>query len=84
MKENDMPDEKKEAVEDTLREITVELAPKPQKKKTPVALQIVKWVFFPITLLVMLYRQFTTKVKVSVSVKMLIIYTLVFALIPLS
>ncbi len=81
MKENDMPDEKKEAVEDTLREITVELAPKPQKKKTPVALQIVKWVFFPITLLVMLYRQFTTKVKVSVSVKMLIIYTLVFALI---
>lgn len=78
---SDNASEKKEAVEETLKEITVELSAEPQKKKTPVVLQIVKWVFFPITLLVMLYNAFTKKVKVSVSVKMLIIYTLVFALI---
>lgn len=74
--------EKKEAVEDTLKEITVEMAEaKKQKKKTPLALEILKWVFFPITLLVMLFSTFAKKVKLSISVKMLIIYTLVFALI---
>ncbi len=79
--EENKPETNKEAVEETLREITTERAPEPQKKKTPVALTVLKWVFFPITLLIMLYKWFTKKVKVSVSVKMLIIYTLVFALI---
>ena len=80
MKEENKP-EKKEAVEETLREITVERTEDAQKKKTPVWLTVLKWVFFPITALVMLYNAFTKKVKVSISVKMLIIYTLVFALI---
>lgn len=74
-------DEKKEAVEETLREITVERTETPEKKKTPVAVTVIKWVFFPITLLCMLFGYVSKKVKLPISVKMLIIYTVVFALI---
>lgn len=68
-----------EEVNDTIREVLEER--KPQPKKRPGWLLALMIVFFPITGIVLLYRFITSHIKVRITTKTTIIFTLLFGIV---
>ena len=70
---------KKEAVDETIREVLAEQAPPPQKRAWwQTTLMIV---FFPFTGLIALYRFITSHLHLRISVKTTVIFTLMFGVV---
>ncbi len=69
----------KEAVDETIKELKAEKAG--EKKKRPLYLTVLFFVFFPITLFTMLVIYITKKIKIPISVKMLITFSVMFVLL---
>lgn len=70
----DESDKKEDALE-TIKEIKAER--KPVKKK-PVWLTVLSVIFFPVTAIVLAFKWFTRKIKLSVTAKTTIVFALVF------
>lgn len=76
--QTDGADEKKEDALKSIRELKHDDAP---QKKRNVFLRILAVIFFPITGLVVLFNWFTRKIKLSITTKTTIIFTLLFGVL---
>lgn len=74
--------DKREAVRETLEEIKTEKAPKKKqpRKIDPRLLLALKIIFFPITFIVWAFRKIFKKIKVGITAKTTIVFTVVFGL----
>ena len=75
------PDEKKEAVKQTIAEIKSEKSAAEQTDKSrSVFFKVICIIFFPITLCVMGFRMLVKKLKIGITAKTTVVFTLVFGL----
>ncbi|MDE6293650.1 MAG: hypothetical protein K2L88_03400, partial [Clostridiales bacterium] len=75
-------DEKREAVKQTIEEIKSENAERAEQNSTPrsVLFKAVCYLFFPITLCVMGFRALSKKLKIGITAKTTVVFTVVFGL----
>lgn len=71
------PQEKKEEVNETISELVKERSDK-NKKSLPIWQKIIMIIFFPITFIVYGFRAAVRKIKVPLTIKMTLIYTVLF------
>ncbi|MCH5164831.1 MAG: HAMP domain-containing histidine kinase [Clostridiales bacterium] len=73
---------KKEAVKQTIAEIKSENSPPPRKKRNTrdIAFTVVACVFFPVTLIVLGLRKLFKKLKLGITAKTTVVFTVVFGL----
>lgn len=70
--------ENKEAVEETIRELEIEKIEREKNRRRPLIFYILFWLFCPITLPYVLLKKLVEKIRLALSVKILLIYTLAF------
>jgi signal transduction histidine kinase len=75
------PEIKKEAVDETLKELEAEKKRRAAAKPKKPLLTVLFWLFFYVTLPAVFISRLAKRVKIPISVKMLVIYALVFGVI---
>ena len=73
-------EEKREAVKQTIAEIKSENSERVERKSKPrsIVFKVFCWVFFPITLCVMAFRALSKKLKIGITAKTTVVFTVVF------
>ncbi|MDE6029234.1 MAG: HAMP domain-containing histidine kinase [Clostridiales bacterium] len=73
-------EEKREAVKQTIAEIKSENSERVERKSKPrsIVFKVFCWIFFPITLCVMAFRALSKKLKIGITAKTTVVFTVVF------